>query len=83
MCLVIDEADAILKIGFQEELNQILNILPKKRQSILFSATQTKKIEELARLSLNSPIYIGNLYYPFTLSIKIFFFLNYLLAFRC
>ena len=69
MCLIIDEADAILKIGFQEELNQILSILPKKRQSILFSATQTKKIEELARLSLNSPIYIGILFYFFLLFI--------------
>ncbi|EGR30044.1 hypothetical protein IMG5_143800 [Ichthyophthirius multifiliis] len=57
--LVIDEADAILKIGFEEELTQILKIIPKDRQTILFSATQTKKIDELARLSLNSPIYIG------------------------
>lgn len=59
MCLIIDEADAILKIGFEQEMNEILNILPKDRQTVLFSATQTKKVEDLARLSLKSPIYIG------------------------
>lgn len=57
--LVIDEADAILKIGFEEEMNEILRILPKDRQTVLFSATQTKKVDDLARLSLKSPIYIG------------------------
>jgi superfamily II DNA/RNA helicase len=31
MCLIIDEADAILKMGFEEEMNQILAILPKDR----------------------------------------------------
>lgn len=59
LCLVIDEADAILKIGFEEEVNEILNIIPKDRQTMLFSATQTKKVEDLARLSLKSPIYVG------------------------
>ena len=57
--LVIDEADAILRIGFEEEMNEILRILPKDRQTVLFSATQTKKVDDLARLSLKSPIYIG------------------------
>lgn len=59
MALVIDEADAILKIGFEQDMNEILKILPKERQTVLFSATQTKKVEDLARLSLKSPIYIG------------------------
>ena len=59
LSLVIDEADAILKIGFEEEMNEILRILPKDRQTVLFSATQTKKVDDLARLSLKSPIYIG------------------------
>jgi len=31
MCLIIDEADAILKIGFEEEMNKILSILPRDR----------------------------------------------------
>ena len=40
--LIIDEADAILKNGFEEELIQILKILPKERQTMLFSATLSK-----------------------------------------
>ncbi|KRX05209.1 P-loop containing nucleoside triphosphate hydrolase [Pseudocohnilembus persalinus] len=59
LALCIDEADAILKIGFEEEMNEIIKVLPKERQTILFSATQTKKVEDLARLSLKNPIYIG------------------------
>lgn len=42
-CLVIDEADRILEIGFEEEMRQIIKILPKDRQTMLFSATQTTK----------------------------------------
>lgn len=37
--LVLDEADKMMDLGFQDELNQIINLLPKKRQNILFSAT--------------------------------------------
>ncbi|CAK9829831.1 Probable ATP-dependent RNA helicase pitchoune [Anthophora retusa] len=59
-CLVIDEADRILDIGFEEELKQIVNILPKKRQTMLFSATQTKKTEMLTTLALKKePVYVG------------------------
>ena len=43
----------------KQEMNQILQILPNKRQSVLFSATQTQKVDDLARLSLKQPIYIG------------------------
>jgi ATP-dependent RNA helicase DDX18/HAS1 len=53
--LIIDEADAILKIGFEEEMNKILKLLPKDRQTVLFSATQTKKVEDLCRVSLRDP----------------------------
>ena len=56
--LVIDEADAILKVGFEEEMNQILKILPKERQTLLFSATQTKKVEDLIRVSLKDPVWV-------------------------
>ena len=57
--LIIDEADALLRIGFEQEIADILRVLPKNRQTVLFSATQTRKIEDLAKLSLQNPIYIG------------------------
>ncbi|VWU53305.1 ATP-dependent RNA helicase HAS1, partial [Hepatocystis sp. ex Piliocolobus tephrosceles] len=41
ICLIIDEADRLLQIGFEEELNIILKKIPQKRQTALFSATQT------------------------------------------
>lgn len=43
-CLIVDEADRILDIGFEIEMQHILRILPKKRQTMLFSATQTAKV---------------------------------------
>uniref|UniRef100_A0A146MF85 ATP-dependent RNA helicase n=1 Tax=Lygus hesperus TaxID=30085 RepID=A0A146MF85_LYGHE len=59
-CLVIDEADRILEIGFEEELKQIINLLPKRRQTMLFSATTTRKTEDLTRLAVKKePVYVG------------------------
>ncbi|XP_055541806.1 probable ATP-dependent RNA helicase pitchoune [Wyeomyia smithii] len=59
-CLVIDECDRILEIGFEEDMKQIIGILPKKRQTMLFSATQTSQTDELGKLALKSePIYVG------------------------
>nr|POE54358.1 atp-dependent rna helicase has1 [Quercus suber] len=59
--LVIDEADRILEVGFEDEMRQIVKILPKgDRQTMLFSATQTTKVEDLARISLRpGPLYIN------------------------
>eukprot|EP00596_Hydrurales_sp_CCMP1899_P010001 CAMPEP_0119033554 /NCGR_PEP_ID=MMETSP1177-20130426/596_1 /TAXON_ID=2985 /ORGANISM="Ochromonas sp, Strain CCMP1899" /LENGTH=612 /DNA_ID=CAMNT_0006990377 /DNA_START=44 /DNA_END=1882 /DNA_ORIENTATION=+ len=58
--LVIDEADRILDQGFEEDMHQIIKLLPKERQTILFSATQTRKVEDLARLSIKgTPVYTG------------------------
>jgi ATP-dependent RNA helicase DDX18/HAS1 len=59
--LIIDEADRILEIGFEDEMKQIVKILPKEeRQTMLFSATQTTKVEDLARISLRpGPLYIN------------------------
>ncbi|CCJ30841.1 unnamed protein product [Pneumocystis jirovecii] len=54
--IVIDEADRILDEGFQDELNEIIKICPKSRQTILFSATMTDKVDQLIRLSLNKPV---------------------------
>lgn len=60
LALVIDEADRCLEIGFEEEMHQIIKYLPKKRQTMLFSATQTTKVEDLVRVSFkNKPIYVG------------------------
>lgn len=46
-------------LGFEQDLNEILRLIPKERQTMLFSATQTKKIDDLARLSLTNPVYVG------------------------
>lgn len=76
--LIIDEADRILEVGFEEEMKRIIAILPngasvpeignrlltvclrtENRQSMLFSATQTTKVTDLARMSLRpNPLYI-------------------------
>ena len=50
--LVLDEADEILDLGFAEEIDKILNALPKERQSLLFSATLPPQMEALAAKTL-------------------------------
>ncbi|GAB6020065.1 ATPdependent RNA helicase [Chamberlinius hualienensis] len=57
--LVLDEADKILEMGFAKELNAIVENLPVERQTLLFSATQTKSVKDLARLSLKDPAYVS------------------------
>jgi ATP-dependent RNA helicase DDX10/DBP4 len=56
--LVLDEADRCLDDGFADELNAILANLPRERQTLLFSATQTKRVADLSRLSLRDPQYV-------------------------
>lgn len=56
--LVLDEADRILDMGFANTLNAIIAHLPP-RQTLLFSATQTRKVKDLARLSLREPEYVA------------------------
>lgn len=57
--LVLDEADRLLDAGFAEAVNSIVRSLPTERQTLLFSATQTKSVKDLARLSLKSPVYVS------------------------
>lgn len=59
-CLVIDEADKILDIGFEEDMKQILNMLPEERQTMLFSATITAKTNDLVQLAIKrNPVHVG------------------------
>ena len=53
--LVLDEADRLLDAGFAAALDAILAGVPKTRQTLLFSATQTRRVADLARLSLTDP----------------------------
>jgi len=54
--LVMDEADRILNMDFEEEVDKILRILPKDRKTYLYSATMTKKVQKLQRASLQNPV---------------------------
>ena len=56
--LVIDEVDEMLNLGFRAQLNMILDLLPPKRQNLLFSATITPEVEQLIATYFNDPIAI-------------------------
>lgn len=53
--LVLDEADRMLEMGFEEQVRDILDNLPPQRQTSLFSATWPREIEDLAITYLNNP----------------------------
>ncbi|KAL7022675.1 hypothetical protein ACKWTF_012341 [Chironomus riparius] len=57
--LILDEADRLLDLGFEVQINTILSYLPKQRRSGLFSATQTKELFDLIRAGLRNPVIIS------------------------
>lgn len=56
--LVLDEADQMLAVGFEEDVEVILENLPPKRQSMLFSATMPAWVKKLSRKYLDNPLNI-------------------------
>ena len=56
--LIIDEADELLNLGFEEQLNDILSMVPKDRLTALFSATMQTKIEHLVMDDMKDPVVI-------------------------
>jgi superfamily II DNA/RNA helicase len=56
---ILDEADRMLDMGFYEDILQIVNKLPKERQTILFSATMPSKIKKLAETILRDPVSVN------------------------
>ena len=54
--LVMDEADRILNMDFEVEVDKILKVIPRERRTLLFSATMTQKVQKLQRASLHDPV---------------------------
>jgi len=57
--LVMDEADRLLTMDFEKELETILKVVPTERQTMLFSATMTDKVAKLQRASLKNPVKVS------------------------
>ena len=55
---VIDEVDEMLSLGFRAQLTTILDLLPKRRQNLLFSATMTEEVDDLIGVFFNAPVNI-------------------------
>lgn len=56
--LVLDEADKMLNLGFKDEMDKVFNLLPSRRQNLMFSATLSPEIEDINRVLLKKPLII-------------------------
>lgn len=56
--LVLDEADKMLNLGFKDEMNRIVALLPKKRQNLLFSATLSDDLDGITQILLHKPVVV-------------------------
>ncbi|HWQ79537.1 MAG TPA: DEAD/DEAH box helicase, partial [Anaerovoracaceae bacterium] len=65
--IVLDEADEMLNMGFREDIDTILEDIPKDRQTLLFSATMPKEILDLTRLYQKDPILIKTVHKELTI----------------
>lgn len=57
--LILDEADRMMDMGFNDDIKKIIEYLPKKKQTIMFSATMPPKIRSLAKISMVNPVEIN------------------------
>jgi len=56
--LVLDEADKMLNLGFKDEMEKIIQLLPKRRQNLLFSATLSPQVENIREVILRKPLVV-------------------------
>ena len=56
--LILDEADEMLNMGFKDELDQVLEVTPEEKQTLLFSATFPREVESIARNYMTNPVEI-------------------------
>ena len=56
--LILDEADRLLELGFEQEVNEVVRACPRSRQTLLFSATISSNVATLAKLSLDAPLQV-------------------------
>jgi ATP-dependent RNA helicase RhlE len=56
--LVLDEADKMLNLGFREDMEKIISLLPEERQNLLFSATLSNDVQNIQQLQLKDPVVI-------------------------
>ena len=55
---MLDEADRLLELGFKDEVEEVIGLCPRGRQTMFFSATISESVAALANMSLNSPVQV-------------------------